>query len=385
MALSLARSGALKPERGDLVLFANTSAEHPATYRFAARICDELEQEHAVPCLWHEYRTIEIAAKNGWKRAATFQLVRRVLASDEDEAHAPGYRAGGEVFERAISMLGTLPNTRQRLCTQHLKILPSQNIIAEWLGSAKGLTAVGHQYDSQVTLDDCWQRYRGKLERADFERMKSAALLDSPHRPAQDWSDFTRVDEHRALVDHHRADIWGKQGRPVRFVSLLGLRADEQKRVDRVLDRAIFAEGATGRKCRDDSQPAGEMVYTPLHDHDATREDVAAFWSGEPYDLEIDSSLGNCAFCFLKGVKQLTTIMRMPDPERKSGTPTDPRWWSDIEQKYGRASTKHPDRRFGFTNFDRPSYAELIERVEDQPALELASSISGELPCDCTD
>ena len=49
MVLSLARRGALRAGRGDVVLFANTTAEHPATYDIAAEVCDELEEKHAIP------------------------------------------------------------------------------------------------------------------------------------------------------------------------------------------------------------------------------------------------------------------------------------------------------------------------------------------------
>ncbi|MDE0393935.1 MAG: hypothetical protein OYK82_04055 [Gammaproteobacteria bacterium] len=35
LAFLLAGGGLLRPERGDVILFARTSAEHPATYNFA--------------------------------------------------------------------------------------------------------------------------------------------------------------------------------------------------------------------------------------------------------------------------------------------------------------------------------------------------------------
>ena len=49
LAFMAAAEGLLQPERGDLVLFANTSAEHPGTYEFAARCKERLEAEFGLP------------------------------------------------------------------------------------------------------------------------------------------------------------------------------------------------------------------------------------------------------------------------------------------------------------------------------------------------
>ena len=64
--LSLAETGELRPERGDVVLFANTSAEHPGTWAFAAECCERLERDFGLPCLWYEFCTVEDA----WRGAS---------------------------------------------------------------------------------------------------------------------------------------------------------------------------------------------------------------------------------------------------------------------------------------------------------------------------
>ena len=78
MVLSLARRGALKADRGDVVLFANTTAEHPATYDFAAEVCDELEFRHAIPCFWYEYCTVEKLGPFGYSRRSATRAVRLI-------------------------------------------------------------------------------------------------------------------------------------------------------------------------------------------------------------------------------------------------------------------------------------------------------------------
>lgn len=61
LALMAAEEGLLRPERGDLLLFANTSAEHPGTYEFAAECKRRIESEFGLPFLWFEFCTVEDA------------------------------------------------------------------------------------------------------------------------------------------------------------------------------------------------------------------------------------------------------------------------------------------------------------------------------------
>jgi 3'-phosphoadenosine 5'-phosphosulfate sulfotransferase (PAPS reductase)/FAD synthetase len=65
----------------------------------------------------------------------------------------------------------------------------------------------------------------------------------------------------------------------------------------------------------------------PLWDFGITKSDVAKFWQQQGFDLGIHSNLGNCDFCFLKGMgKKLTQARLMPDRLQ---------WWIDMEQKIG--------------------------------------------------
>ena len=78
LAFMAAEEGLLRPERGDLVLFANTSAEHPGTYEFAARCKERLEVHFGLPCLWIESCTVEDAWRGEYRRKASYRLVKPV-------------------------------------------------------------------------------------------------------------------------------------------------------------------------------------------------------------------------------------------------------------------------------------------------------------------
>ena len=78
------------------------------------------------------------------------------------------------------------------------------------------------------------------------------------------------------------------------FVTWIGVRADEPKRL-------------------------GRMGANPLHRFlaevdDVDKADVLAFWSGMPFDLEIPEWLGNCVFCVKKSSLKLAVAAR-DEPE----------------------------------------------------------------------
>ena len=77
LVLEMAAAGGLSAERGDVVLFANTSAEHPRTYEFAARCCEEIERDYGLPCFWYEFCTVEDAYRGVYRRRLSYRLVRR--------------------------------------------------------------------------------------------------------------------------------------------------------------------------------------------------------------------------------------------------------------------------------------------------------------------
>ena len=253
----MAAAGTLSAERGDVVLFANTSAEHPRTYEFAARCCEEIERDYGLPCFWYEFCTVEDAFRGVYRRRLSYRLVaRRPIEEDPN-----GYRSRGETFEELLSFQGMLPNPHSRSCTAKLKLYPAHMLLEEWLGGTPGPRHDGH-YSSQsyVDRDASERRYRanrGTDESDSFRKRVAFVLRQPPSRRRQRWSDFTGADATSGRIgEGGPVTLWGR--RPTEFVTLLGLRADEQQRVWRILDRTLFAEGAGSPKCAIRTQPPGE-------------------------------------------------------------------------------------------------------------------------------
>lgn len=80
MTFLLTERGILNPQRGDAVLFASTSAEHPGTYEFAAECTKRVEQEFSLPVFWHEFCAEEDATRGAYRRRRSYRLVKPVPA-----------------------------------------------------------------------------------------------------------------------------------------------------------------------------------------------------------------------------------------------------------------------------------------------------------------
>ncbi len=75
------------------------------------------------------------------------------------------------------------------------------------------------------------------------------------------------------------------------WTQVVGLRADEPARVERIMDPARQAKA--GREAR--------QVVVPLHAAGVTKADVLAFWRAQPFDLRLRGEWeGNCNGCMLK-------------------------------------------------------------------------------------
>ena len=386
MALQCAEAGLLRAARGDVVLFANTTAEHPGTYDFAARVSDEIEGRFGIPCLWYEGCTVETAVRSGYTRTRSYRLVARRPARPDDAPAVPGYRHGGEAFEEMVAW-GRLPSRWRRICTTELKVQPGNLLVSEWLSGGPGPARRGHHGDEPFAAAAAVAgRYNGSLPREERAKRLRAVCGMPWARPAQQWQDFTSVELGRpASGPRTQMDIWGRFGRPETFVSMLGLRADEPKRAASATWRSLMAEGASGSGCRDRSQPAGEYVYCPPHDGGVTEPDVRAYWRARPYDLSIPEGAGNCVFCFLKGdtaLSRLAATLPTNSDDASAGTPVDIRWWSRLEEDYGRPSTVR-DGTVGM--FHGTSYAEIARRADGQENGSRAAASGVGVPCSCTD
>ena len=362
----------LQAERGDVVLFNNTSAEHPETYKFAARCKRIVEEKFGIPFFFIQFQTYEDARGGEWVRLPAYRLVKPVPRSKDEP---DGYCWKGEVFEEMLSWAGFVPNQFQRTCTKTLKLETTKRFLQDWLEGKTKLKRLGHYGDgSRMNDEDMYARHQkrgGETPRGIFLDKKDYVRSRPVSRPAQRFSDFSR---YFSPTDRPRGD--GK------YLSFLGLRHDEPHRVARIRQRNMDSD--------DD-----EHVEMPLADEGVTREDVNKFWAGREGDLELpeDAGLSNCVYCFLKGAGGLRKVKRHMQNGYGSkdfdDTPCDLDWWCDMEDRYGRDLIAEERKTNGDTVFlgffgdgrDRLSYKLLAENG-GQDISELSDAA---LPCDCTD
>ena len=135
---------------------------------------------------------------------------------------------------------------------------------------------------------------------------------------------------------------------------IVGIRADEQRRA------AKF-----------------EPHRRPLVAAGVTKEDVAAFWRQQPFDLELPNHNGvtphgNCDLCYLKGNGLIKSLIEE--------NPDSADWWAEQEEK------KDRECQTGHTNYfriDRPSYRAMQKMAREQGSLDLIPTET--IPCFCGD
>ena len=419
MLLVLLQNKILKAERGDVIVFNNTSAEHPATYAFVERLKVLSEGEYGIPFFWTEFQTYEDAVRGVWARRPTYRLVHSKPFSDN---FPNGYRCKGEAFEELLSWKRFVPNRFRRICTELLKLLVTKEFLSDWLAVKSGIDRLGHYHDQSMMRDEDivseHKRNRGSTP-SEILIEKAKFVCSCPHfRPDQKFSDYSS-----SIVEIKNMELSGKSlgGRVplagddcVDYVALIGFRADEPLRVAKMKERNNGVAHEERPSSGEDPyiRPAeGEYVYAPLVDMKVTKDDVNEFWKAQGWDLELprDGNYSNCVFCFLKGTSILRRInnnkdqfdQSLPSTLRpQSGTPSDILWWAEIEEKYGRdlKAEKRKIRNrevfsgkpiigfFGGSGGGNMSYRTLIKWA-DSPSSPLPAEGADDaaLPCDCTD
>ena len=157
-----------------------------------------------------------------------------------------------------------------------------------------------------------------------------------------------------------------------RWHSVIGLRADEQRRVLRM--RAMNCGSRTGAH-----------AVLPLADAGVREADVLDWWKRQPFDLGIPGYAGNCQLCFLKGRAKLIRLIR-EDPARAD-------WWIEQEPKVanrtgpdGRACESMKRFRLGETYTELKAAALANRDLFDHAAASSGESAgSDSFDCHCTD
>lgn len=127
------------------------------------------------------------------------------------------------------------------------------------------------------------------------------------------------------------------------WTSVVGLRADEPKRVERALDRERTKKDRWHNIC-------------PLADAGVEEIDVLRFWKKQPFDLRLLGPWeGNCDGCFLKSRAAISRMLR-DYADRMA-------WWPVME------SVPRGSGAGATFRADREDYATMTQVVRDQGSL----------------
>ena len=404
MTLMLLESGELRRERGDVVLFNNTSAEHPKTYEFVGRV-KKLVEAAGIPFYITEFQTFEDShSSSAYGRYPSFRLVNDVPFCAD--TNPDGYKWQGEVFEEVLSWKAFVPNIHQRVCTASMKVFVTNSFLGEWFARGEGLERLGHYHEQSRLTDESLvtehRRNRGRTP-GDIYLRKKEYLRGRPcSRPQQPWGEYCSqyAPWGEPLHEGYKAILYGEDH--VDYVSYIGLRQDERGRYAKLMARREEAAESSARRSRLQDQPPGEVVVAPLIERGVDKDEVEDFWCSRQDDLDLPYTLplSNCVFCPLKGshhLSQLAWAERHQQFESRQGTPSSITWWMDMEDRYGRdleaekrqirrKSTKKVgffgSKKLSFRDFHTaagPGQGDALREAVDLIAMTAAPA------CECTD
>ena len=396
LLFTMLEAGLLKADRGDVVIFNNTASEHPATYKFSAECKKVVEEEYGIPFFWIEAQTYEDVRHGEWSRIPTYRLVNQDRKSIDNP---DGYSWKGEVFEELISLQGFVPNQFKRICTASLKLETTRAFLKDWFACKESIQHLGHYGDfPRMSLNRMYMKHKKNRGSVPFDiyKDKKEFIMTRPfYRPEQCYKDFTaafKLFDNDLLNKYRYGDtvVFGGEGSGVEYISFIGLRYDEMRRIIKVRNRNNSQTPEVGYE--------GEHVYMPLANMYVTKEDVETFWKSQEWDLKLkDGNMSNCTYCFLKGAKVLRSVHSKLSEDMKTNkeytnTPVDINWWVRLENKYGRdlvaekrkISTKHKNKVIGFFGIGSEFSYKLLDEAK-QSGDDLSEFSNSVLPCDCTD
>lgn len=147
---------------------------------------------------------------------------------------------------------------------------------------------------------------------------------------------------------------------------MTGIRADEPRRVAKIRTRKSTSESKWA------------SMAMPLADAGVGVQDVTDFWASQPFDLMLPTINGrtlegNCDLCFLKGAKQVYSIIASDRPKAV--------WWARMESEVVSGGKFTGDgARF---RFDRPSYQQMIDYSDTQ--FDMFADQNEAIDCFCGD
>ena len=376
LLFSMLKNGMLKANRGDVIIFNNTSAEHQKTYDFVMECKKRCEEEYSIPFFITEFQTFEDCKNGIYDRFATYKLVNDKPYSKDNPN---GYHYKGEVFEELISWQGYLPSLMSgRTCTKKMKMDVTYDFLNDWFSELEYIERLGHYSNiSRIDIDILYQKHQKNGGKVPFEiyKNKKEYCLNRPlFRPKQKFSDYTKVKIDKNIYIHKKK---------VEFCSFIGFRADEPLRLEKMKNRInqSYNEDINIAYLKDE----GEHIYAPLVQFNITQKEIKEFWDKQDFDLGLpyDGSLGNCVYCFMKGANKLSSIKS----DTNELTPQNIDWWVRIEQKYQRdliaeerdITTKEENPYINFFGVNGKISYKIIKNKNNMEHLQ------NSMPCNCTD
>ena len=130
---------------------------------------------------------------------------------------------------------------------------------------------------------------------------------------------------------------------------MTGIRADEPRRVVKIRHRKSTSESKWA------------TMVMPLADAGVSVQDVTDFWADQAFDLILPTINGrtlegNCDLCFLKGSKQVYSIIASDRPKAE--------WWARMESSV-ESGGKFIGHGARFRS-DRPSYQQMLDYSDTQ-------------------
>jgi 3'-phosphoadenosine 5'-phosphosulfate sulfotransferase (PAPS reductase)/FAD synthetase len=151
---------------------------------------------------------------------------------------------------------------------------------------------------------------------------------------------------HKFLLANWHALGW--DAHDLEWDQMIGIRADEQRRVSKIRARGHSTETTK------------ETMLMPLADAGITLVDIERFWNKQPFGLELNTFngrtlAGNCDLCFLKPTAQVASLIA-EKPERAT-------FWIRMEALALALASKPSGAVF---RSDRPGYAAMLANAEAQ-------------------
>jgi 3'-phosphoadenosine 5'-phosphosulfate sulfotransferase (PAPS reductase)/FAD synthetase len=139
--------------------------------------------------------------------------------------------------------------------------------------------------------------------------------------------------------------------------AIVGIRRDEPHRYHRAM-------------AANDKRTERWETYLPMYIDGVTKQAVNDFWRSQPFDLGIDSDLGNCDLCWKKHPDKILRAI--------NENPSSADWWVAHEDRTGQTF-----RNDGLSYRHLKFYAEQASRQESLPFFGDLSEES--VDCACTD